>query len=173
MRKIEIVAGLVLVIILCVGYLQFRTDVVAQTSSETEVSELKSNIQTFFTALEVQPGSQETYLNALRMMFNGPQIQSSDTLITMAQKTEEMIKIGGNSRWRSEFLDYKPVGNDLIQIRYLYKCDTQPFVWYFTFYRTQPVTRPGEMSSGTRKWNCIGIRFDNDLDSLFKGILPK
>ena len=172
MRKIEIVTGVALVLMLCMGYLHFRSDVVAQTgTSETDVADLKRQIESFFTMLEAQSGSPDGYLNAYKMMFTGPQTQETDTLATMVQKTEEMFQTG--YRWRSEILDNKSVGNDLIQIRYLYKSDTQPFVWYFTFYRSQTGTRPGDLSLATRKWNCISIRFDNDLDALFKGSLPK
>jgi len=171
MKKIEIVTGVVvLVTILCLSYLYFRTDVVAQTATETEAVELKRLIQSFFAALESQPGSPEAYpyQSAFKSLPIGPQTQESDIKF-MAQQADEMIK--GN-RWRSEFLDYKSVGNDLIQLRYLYKSDTNLVVWYFTFYRSQMGTRPGESftitPSGTPKWICIGIRFDNDFDSLFQ-----
>ena len=160
MRKIEIVTGVLLVTILCLSYLLFRTDVAAQTTTDTDVTELKNNIQNFFAALDVPLGS----LDAYKTMYVGQQTQDKG-ISDMADKTDEMIK-GGN-RWRYEFLDYKSVGTDLIQIRYLYKCDTHPILWYFTFYRSQTGTRLGDVSPVARKWNCIGIRFDNDFDSLF------
>ena len=171
MRKIEIVTGVALITILCLSYLHFRTDVAAQTTTETDVTEPKNNIQNFFATFDAPLGSSlDAYQTAYKMLLTGQQAQDKD-IPEMADKTDEMIK-GGN-RWRSEFLDYKSAGTDLIQIRYLYKCDTHPVIWYFTFYRSQTGTRIGEISPAPRKWNCIGIRFDNDYDTLFKGISPK
>jgi len=170
MRKIVVVTSVAVVTILCLSYFHLKTEVVAQTGAETE-SELKSRIQTFFASLNAQPGPPDTYLAYQRLLVSGTQTQDTDT-VTMVQKTEDLIK-GGN-RWSYEFLESKSVGSDLIQFRYLYKSDTHPFVivWYFTFYRSQTGSRPSEsysiMPSSTPKWNCIHIRFDNDLDSLFQ-----
>jgi len=165
MRKIEVVTGVVIVTILCANYLYFRTDVAAQTGSETDVADLKSRIQTFFTALNnAQPGSQEAYQSAFKLLYTASQTQDKG-ISEMIDKTDDMIK-GGN-RWDYEFLDSKSVGTDLIQIRYLYNSDIQPFVWYFTFYRPLTGVRSSEILPASRKWNCIGIRFDNDIDTLF------
>jgi len=172
MRKIEIVTGLAVVTILCLSYLHFRTDVAAQTATETDVADLKGQVQRFFTALEAQPGSSDMYpyQSAFKLLPIGSQTPGAD-IQNMAKQTEDMIKGGGGNRWRPEFLDSKSVGSDLIQLRYLYKGETNLVVWYFTFYRSQTGTRPGETfpmaPSGTPKWICIGIRFDNDLDTLF------
>jgi len=170
MRKIEIVTSVAVVLILCAGYFHFRSEVVAQTATETE-SDLRGRIQTFFAALNAQSGPPDTLIAYQRLLVSGSRTQDTDTMATMVQMTDDMIK-GGN-RWNHEFLDSKSVGNDLIQLRYLYKSDTEPFVWYFTFYRSQIGTRPGEsfpmIPPTAPKWNCIHIRFDNDLDALFKG----
>ena len=167
MRKIEIVTGVALVTILCLSYLHFRTDVVAQTATETEVMDIKRQIQNFFTALDSLPGSSEAYpyQSAFKFLSFGPKTQEAD-IQKMAQQTDDMVK-GGN-RWRPEFLDSKSVGNDLIQFRYLYKSDTDLAIWYFTFYRSQTGTRPSDTTLYARTWVCIGIRFDNDFDSLFQ-----
>ena len=172
MRKIEIVTGFVVVTILCLSYLHFRTDVAAQTASETDVMELKRQIQSFFTTLEAQPGSSDAYpcQSAFKSLPIGPQTQEVD-IQAMAKQTEDLIKIKEGNRWRPEFLDHKPVGSDLIQLRYLYKSESNLVVWYFTFYRSQTGMRSGEpfsiSPSGTPKWICIGVRFDNDFDTLF------
>jgi hypothetical protein len=159
-----------IVTILCMSYLHFRTDVVAQTGTDSDIANFRGQILAFFAAIETQPSNLSTIQNAYqKILVAGQQTQDTEFLLTMVEKTDVMLKVG--TRWTPEFLDSKSVGTDLIQIRYLYKCDTQPFVWYFTFYRTQ--TRPNDPPTSTRSWNCIGIRFDNDLDSLFKGILPK
>jgi hypothetical protein len=54
-----------------------------------------------------------------------------------------------------------PIGRDLVLLRYLYKGENFPVVWYFTFYRT---TAAGETGPGT--WRTIAVRFDTDLELL-------
>ena len=154
MKKSVIVTVVGLITIVCMSYLHFRANVAAQTGQENDVLMFQGRIQTFFTSLE-----RSNFQLAYQDMLSGSQL---NTIQEIVQKTEAMIK--GGTRWRLEFLEAKPVGDDLILIRYLYKCDTHPVIWYFTFYRPQ---------SGTRTWNCIGIRFDTDYDSLFKESWPK
>ena len=56
------------------------------------------------------------------------------------------------------------IGNDLVLMKYLYKCETFPVVWYFTFYRTSP---RGERTADTGdSWRVIIVRFDTELELL-------
>ena len=159
MKKIVFLAGVGLIIILCVSYLHFRTSVAAQVGQETDVSQIQGRILSFFDAfMNNQPSSPDTYQSAYQKIFSGSLPQDSGSMV---QETEKLIKSGTN--WRYELLDTKPVGSDLILIRYLCKSETHPVIWYFTFYR----------SPNTRNWNCLGIRFDTDYDSLFKENWPK
>ena len=56
----------------------------------------------------------------------------------------------------------KAVGSDLVFLRYLYKGDRFPVVWYFTFYRT--TITPGLK----RDWSLIALRFDTKIEALEK-----
>lgn len=157
MKKIEIVTGIGLITILCLCYFQFRPNAAAQVGSDSDVSSLQQRINNgFFDTLSTQASSADAY----QRLFSGSQSQIPD-IQDMAKKTEDMMKEG--TRWRHEFMDAKTIGNDLILIRYLYKSDTHPVIWYFTFYRSQ---------SGLR-WNCINVRFSTNLDSLFQESWPK
>ena len=158
MRKFEILMGFVLITILCVGYLHFRTNVAAQMSPVTE-TDAQSRIRAFFDTLTSQPVSTDAYQSAYQKMLPGSPPQDIGVIVQM---TEELFK--ERNRWQYELLDTKPVGNDLMLIRYLTKSETHPVIWYFTFYRSP---------FGTRTWNCIGIRFDTNLDSLFQESWPK
>jgi hypothetical protein len=159
MNKYVILTGVGLITILCVSYLHFRTSVAAQVGQETDVSQIQGRIVSFFDAfINNQHPSPDTYQNAYQRMFSGAQ---PSNISDMVQKTEEMISERTN--WRYERLDTKLVGSDLILMRYLCKSETHPVIWYFTFYR----------SPNTRNWNCLGIRFDTDYDSLFKESWPK
>ncbi|MCL2622840.1 MAG: hypothetical protein FWD31_04150 [Planctomycetaceae bacterium] len=160
-KKIEIVIGIGLIAILFMSYQYFRSSAVAQTSPDNDVLTLQSNIQVFFEILGTQTSSSDACQRAYQRLFYGMQQPDIDIQI-IAQKTEEMIKDG--TRWRPEYLDAKNVGTDLIQMRYFYKSDTHPVIWYFTYYRTP---------ASSRNWNCISVRFDTNIDPLFKESWPK
>ena len=165
MKKNEIMVVLGLIAVFSMSYLHFRPNVAAQTGTETDLPALKERVQTFFGTLNTQ--SIDSYQKAYQSITDGSQTQEND-ILEMAKMTDEMITLitRSSSRCSYEFLDNKPVGNDLILMRYLYKSDTHPVIWYFTFYRSQTVARPSDPKA---KWNCIGIRFDTDIDSLYKG----
>ena len=157
MRTIKIVTGIGLITILCMSYLHFQSNVTAQTSTDSEMTALQTRIKGFFDKLTAQPSSPDAFPNAYQRLLSG--LQSQETGIQdMVPKTEAMMKNG--TRWQPEFLDSKSVGSDIILVRYILKSETHPVVWYFTFYRPPTGT--------IRTWNCIGVRFDTNLDSLFK-----
>lgn len=58
----------------------------------------------------------------------------------------------------------KRIGRDLMLFRYLYKCESFPVVWYFTFYRTPS---PGETPPENGTWRVIAVRFDTRLELLW------
>ena len=159
MRKIEILTGIVLITFFALSYLHFRTNVAAQISAVGTESDMQSRIRSFFDILTIQPVTPEVCQSAYQKLFSG---SSSQDIGVMVQRSEELFK-GGN-RWQYELLDTKPVGADLMLIRYLTKSETHPVIWYFTFYRSP---------TGVRTWNCIGVRFDTNLDSLFEESWPK
>jgi len=163
MKKNKIVLIFGLIAVMSMGYLLVRANVAAQTGTDTDLPGLKERVQVFFGTLNVQ--SIDSYQKACQKITEGSQTSEAD-IMEMAKKTDEMITMitRSSSRCSHEFLDSKPVGSDLILMRYLYKSDT-PVIWYFTFYRSQTAARP--------TWNCIGIRFDTDIDSLFKESWPK
>ena len=69
----------------------------------------------------------------------------------------------------------KRIGEDIIVVRYILKCENYPMIWTFTFYR-KPVSQTsltsGSLGSGTtsvtntNRWNLIEMRFDSNLDLL-------
>jgi hypothetical protein len=61
-----------------------------------------------------------------------------------------------------ERIDARQIGKDLVLMKYLYKCENYPVVWYFTFYRD---FQRAETTSDNN-WRAIGVRFDTDLELL-------
>lgn len=59
-----------------------------------------------------------------------------------------------------EAVGVRAIGNDLVFLRYLYKGERYPLVWYFTFYRTA-------IANGLKRdWSLISLRFDTKIDAL-------
>ena len=62
-----------------------------------------------------------------------------------------------------EHIASRRVGKDLVLMKYLYKCERFPVVWYFAFYRTP---RPKVAKVDNTDWRVIVVRFDTDLEAL-------
>lgn len=56
----------------------------------------------------------------------------------------------------------KSVGKDVVLLKYLYKCEKFPVVWYVAYYRdfTRAVTASDD------RWVVISIRFDTQVEAL-------
>ncbi|MDR1493874.1 MAG: hypothetical protein LBT05_14325 [Planctomycetaceae bacterium] len=165
MRKFDGILFLGGILLLIVGYRAWF-DVNAQTSStlpDGDFNGIQGRVKTFFEGINESSSSETAY----RTLFQGTQGQEN-VIKEIVQKTDEMTRSQG-ARAVFEFYDVKRVGKDLILTRYLYKYESYPIVWYFTFYRSP--NRATESASGN--WNCIGIRFDTNLDSFFKENSPR
>ena len=102
--------------------------------------------------------------SAYRELLAGSQLlKQTDALKTLIEKTVALEKKYGRYR-EFEQVATKRVGNDLVLLKYLYKCENFPVVWYFTFYRTPS---PGEPPVESRQWRVITVRFDTALESLW------
>ena len=167
MRKIEIMTGLCLIAIFCASFhFYFRTNVDAQIAAETDAPALRAQIQTFLEMIE-QPGSSSKAYQTLLPS----QSPLDPNFLETVQKTDDLKKMG--TRWRLEHLSTQHVGNDLILIRYLHKNEKFPVLWHFTFYRPPTAGAWSSETSASRSWNCIGVRFVTNYDSLFSESWPK
>ncbi len=101
---------------------------------------------------------------AYQELLAGSQLlKSSDALKTLTEKTAELETKYG--RYRAfERVSAKRVGADLVLLRYLYKCENFPVVWYFTFYRTPQRGDPAPEDKNA--WRIIIVRFDTQLELL-------
>ncbi len=89
-------------------------------------------------------------------------LKQSDALKDLIARTNDLETKYG--KYRSfEQISAKRVGNDLVLMRYLYKCENIPVVWHFTFYR---VPGAGETAAKNRAWRIVAVRFDTDLEKL-------
>jgi hypothetical protein len=59
-----------------------------------------------------------------------------------------------------ELVSVKKVGESLVTLKYLYKAEKFPIVWYFTYYRPRKLARPED------GWFVVSLRFDTRLELL-------
>ena len=96
-------------------------------------------------------------------LIGSPLLKKTADRESLLKKTSELPGLFGEY-WTFERISAKRIGNDLVLMKYLYKCETFPVVWYFTFYRTP---RRGERPADTGDtWRVIIVRFDTELELL-------
>jgi len=79
----------------------------------------------------------------------------------LIDKTRGLTKYG---EFRAhERIDVRRIGADLVLLKYLYKCDDFPVVWYFTYYRD---FRHEPTTDGAEHWVIVAVRFDSELELL-------
>ena len=82
--------------------------------------------------------------------------------VALIAKTDQLHELYGPYRG-FEAIAARRAGKDLVFLRYLYKCENFPVVFYFTFYRTPRGEPPTETSNS---WRVIIVRFDTELELL-------
>ena len=102
--------------------------------------------------------------SAYQELLAGSQLlKQTEALKELVDKTGGLEKKYGKYR-AFEQIAAKRIGSDLVLLKYLYKCENSPVVWYFTFYRTPA---PGESSADSAAWRVITVRFDTELELLW------
>jgi len=100
---------------------------------------------------------------AYQELLAGSQLlKKKEALKELTEKTNELEKKYGEYR-EFEQIAAKRVGSDLVLLKYLYKCENFPVVWYFTFYR---IPAPGETTPESDNWRVVIVRFDTELELL-------
>ena len=74
--------------------------------------------------------------NAFKELLADSQLaKQADAVKDLVARTNELETKYGKCQ-AFEQISAKRVGNDLVLMRYLYKCENFPVVWYFAFYHT-------------------------------------
>jgi len=129
----------------------------AQEPTE-EVQKLHGRVSSFLEGV-----SRGTPQAAYEELLRGSQlITQTEAVEALVQETARIEENYGQYR-EFEQVDARQIGEDLVLMRYLYKCDNFTVIWYFTFYRTP--TR-GELADENGLWRVIIVRFDTRLESL-------
>ncbi|MGI5831886.1 MAG: hypothetical protein ACOX6D_05050 [Thermoguttaceae bacterium] len=125
------------------------------------------------SGFESQTGLVQDFFEQISNTAEGPQ-KGLETLLKNSPFEEnakaEMIKtlagkIEGISGQFGSFVSYeligtKKIGRDLVVLRYLYKCQNYPIVWYFVFYRPLPA----DSNTTNKQWQIIHLYYDSQLN---------
>ena len=74
---------------------------------------------------------------------------------------------GGAAVWAQATVTVRPIAHttpmSTLLLKYLFKCEAFPVVWYFTYYRDFSHSRT---ASEDENWVIIAVRFDTQLELL-------
>ena len=96
------------------------------------------------------------------LLAGSPLLKQTEAVEALVKKTEELDDRYGVYRG-FEPISARRVGNDLVLLKHLYKCESFPVVFYFAFYRTP---RGDGASDASNNWRVIIVRFDTKLELL-------
>jgi len=87
--------------------------------------------------------------------------KNSDAFKTLLSQSKEIEKKYGKFQ-ESEQILAKKIGKDLVVLKYLFKCESFPVVWYFTYYKDF-----SHRTNGTEdeNWVIVSVRFDTQLET--------
>jgi len=155
-RPIRTAAGPLAVLLLAATWPTLAQEVTAPPNEE--LTALDARVARFLEAVSLGQ-AQAAYTD---LLSGSPLLNQEKAL---AQLIDQTAKLTGNEKYGAyrshERIRAKTIGRDLALLRYLYKCENYPVVWYFTFYRTSPTG-----TATAPSWRVITVRFDTDLDLL-------
>ncbi|MBX9791753.1 MAG: hypothetical protein K2Y37_22755 [Pirellulales bacterium] len=98
-----------------------------------------------------------------QLLAASPTLKRSEGLADLKSKTRELEKRYG--RYQSfERVGQRRIGQDVVLLKYLYKCENFPVVWYFTYYR--PGSSAADALPAGSGWRVIALRFDTQIELL-------
>jgi hypothetical protein len=133
----------------------------AQEPSDPVIGALHEKVAQFLEGVSLgTPTATSTAYQAL--LAGSPLQKQAQAVEALIEKTDRLQEQFGPYR-EFEQIAARRVGNDLVLLKYLYKCESFPVVWYFTFYRTPRADVPPEKND---TWRVIIVRFDTELELL-------
>ena len=150
-------------------------EVCAQSTGSSVEEFLERKVGIFFRDLEQPNISTVSVATAFEELFrddSSTSRTSSDEVESMSKSFMELSDSGIGRLYSSEKIDAKPVGKDVIFLRYLAKHENAPVLWTFQFYcypsprgTGSTTTGTGTLTSSTSGWNLNRVHFDMDLES--------
>jgi hypothetical protein len=135
----------------------FGPTAAGQETADPVIKALRERVTKFLE--DVSLGTTQSAYEEL--LVGSPLRTQTEAVQAFVEKTDLI-----ESRY-GEYLEFEPifsrrVGNDLVLMRYLYKCENFPVVFYFTFYR--PPRK--DVGAENTNWRVVTVRFDTELELL-------
>jgi hypothetical protein len=131
----------------------------AQDRMQEAVDSLTERTDLFFTDLATQSDQKSAFD---QLLANGPladPVRNADVQKLVEQHNKLAEKYGPSAS-SPELVSVKKAGESLVTLKYLYKAEKFPIVWYFTYYRPRKLNQPDE------GWFVVSLRFDTRLELL-------
>ena len=131
---------------------------IAVSQEDQNLTDLNRRVENFFSNVETADDLEEVFEGFLA---DGP-LSAPDrkSAVTALIRRFETLQGRCGKFISAESLESKPIGNDLVYLRFLYKAEQFPVAWHFVFYH-----RPDEEKT---KWVLVSLRFDTKLEALGK-----
>jgi hypothetical protein len=157
MRIRHLLTGLLLSALLAAASIDRSRAQIGQPRDDDPVAAASARVTTFFESLGGKGAALEKALAEL--LLDGPLAARKAAVESLLAETRKLEGRYGKYRV-AERITAKRVGDDVVVLTYLTKCDNFPVVWHFTFYRDQrPTATPAA-------WHVIAVRFDTDVELL-------
>jgi hypothetical protein len=128
---------------------------------QAEIDELKSRVDRFFRQLGGAANAAPDADGAIReIVGTGPLRDRTTDVERLIEQAQTLRDARYGAYTGHEAVSVRAVGSDLVFLRYLYKAEHYPVVWYFTFYRA---TTAGGFKGN---WTLISLRFDTKIEAL-------
>lgn len=88
-------------------------------------------------------------------------LEQAGAVRSLVDKSKEISQRYGAHR-DNEQVSAKRIGKDVVLLKYLYKCEKFPVVWYFAYYRDLARST----TNGDDQWLVVSVRFDTQLEAL-------
>jgi hypothetical protein len=125
-------------------------------SADPVVAKLHDRVVRFLESV-----STETNTAFNDLLLGSPLSEQKESVRSLVDKSKEIADRYGAFR-ESEQVSAKRIGKDVVLLKYLYKCEKFPVLWYFAFYRD--FTR--STVAGDDYWLVISVRFDTQIEAL-------
>ncbi|MEQ8788661.1 MAG: hypothetical protein RIC55_20290 [Pirellulaceae bacterium] len=137
--------------------------VVAQEAEEIEIESLTVRTDIFFNALTSMTKQDDQKSVFDNLLKTGPlSLPSRDgEVMELVDRYNKIVEKHGGYAGAVERISVKRFGGDLVLLKYLYKAENFPIIWYITYYRSHRLE--GQPMEG---WAVVSLRFDTRLELL-------
>lgn len=97
------------------------------------------------------------------LLARSPLRKQEEAIRTLKERTRQIKARFGEYR-TFEQVGARAVGDDVMVLTYLYKCEQFPVVWHITYYYRPTDARDPLATPGS--WQVISIRFDTEIEAL-------